>query len=174
MADSKKGTTADPQALVGIAETGESAFVGNFQHSLDEKGRVSLPSVFRQVLNNSEENTVVLTNFVCDGARCLDGFPLTSWREFEARLAQRSRFDPQLRKLENYYVARAARCGIDGSGRINIPNYLRNYAGLEREVTFTASMHGFRIWDSRVWDLVFQEAEAALLEDPSLFIDVDR
>ncbi len=174
MAADKSKRSESPQSILGIEETGESAFLGNFQHSLDEKGRVSLPAFFRQVLGDSRGNSVVLTNFVCDGARCLDGFPLPAWREFESRLAQRSRFDPQLRKLENYYVARAAHCQLDGSGRINIPNHLRSYAGLEREVTFTASMHGFRIWDTRAWDLVFQEAETALLEDPSLFIDVDR
>lgn len=150
------------------------SFMGNFQHALDEKGRVSLPAAFRDKLQQEESNSVVLTNFVCDGARCLDGFSERSWREFEARLASRSRFDPQARKLENYYVSRAALCPVDGSGRINIPAYLRSYAGLERDVSFTASMHGFRIWDARVWDLVFREAESALLEDPSLFVDVDR
>ena len=152
----------------------EISFLGTFEHSLDEKGRVSLPAAFRQSLAEKKEANIVLTNFVCDGARCLDGFSSSAWREFESRLAARSRFDPQLRKLENFYVARAALCPVDTSGRINIPNHLRNYAGLEREVTFTASMHGFRIWDSRVWDLVFREAESALLEDPALFVDVDR
>lgn len=163
-----------PERVLGLEEVTEGAFLGNFEHSLDEKGRISLPSAFRQVLTEAEETTIVLTNFVCDGARCLDGFPLAAWREFEGRLAARSRFDPQLRTLENYYVARAAMCQIDGSGRINIPAHLRVYAGLKRDVTFTASMHGFRVWDTRVWELVFQEAESALLEDPSLFVDVDR
>lgn len=151
-----------------------SSFMGSFEHALDEKGRVSLPAAFRDSLAEQRSSSIVLTNFVCDGARCLDGFSESSWREFEARLRSRSRFDPQARKLENYYVARAALCPIDGSGRINIPPHLRSYASLEREVSFTASMHGFRIWDTRIWELVFREAESALLEDPSLFVDVDR
>ena len=153
---------------------GALSFMGSFQHALDEKGRVSLPKAFRELLAAESGKTVVLTNFICDGARCLDGFSEASWRQFEARMRSRSRFDPQARKLENYYVARAALCPIDASGRVNIPPQLRAYAGLEREVTFTASMHGFRVWDTRVWDLVFSEAETALLEDPSLFVDVDR
>jgi DNA-binding transcriptional regulator/RsmH inhibitor MraZ len=54
-----------------------------------------------------------------------------------------------------------------------VPSYLRAYAGLEREVVFTASIHGFRIWDKRVWDAIFQASEQALLENPDLFSDVD-
>lgn len=151
-----------------------SSFRGVFYHALDEKGRVSFPAEFRRVLTEGGESSVVLTNFVSDGARCLEGYSLQSWKRFEQKLAQRSRFDPQVRKLENYYLARAAICPLDTSGRVNIPPHLRAYAGMEKELAFTSSTHGFRIWDRRVWELVFQEAETALLENPALFIDVDK
>jgi MraZ protein len=155
-----------------IAE--EVAFRGVFQHSLDEKGRVSFPAEFRQALQASGDESVVLTNFLSDGARCLEGYSLTSWKRFEQKLRQRSRFDPQVRKLENFYLSRSQVVLLDANGRVNIPPHLRTYAGLERDVVFSSSVHGFRIWDKRVWDLVFQEAEAALLENPALFLDVDR
>jgi DNA-binding transcriptional regulator/RsmH inhibitor MraZ len=54
-----------------------------------------------------------------------------------------------------------------------IPGHLRTYAGLERDVTFTSSLHGFRLWDKRVWDVIFNAAEAALMADPSIFAAVD-
>ncbi|MBP9838573.1 MAG: division/cell wall cluster transcriptional repressor MraZ [Proteobacteria bacterium] len=149
------------------------AFRGVFYHAVDEKGRVSLPVEFRKIIIKLKQESLVLTNFVSDGARCLEGFSLDSWKKFEAKLASRSRFDPQVRKVENFYLARSCVCQIDSSGRVNIPAYLRTYAGLEKDVAFTSSTHGFRIWDKRVWELVFQEAETALLENPSLFIDVD-
>ena len=149
-------------------------FRGVYFHSLDDKGRVNLPADFRRQLDGETDQSLVITNFISDGARCLEGYTAKSWKEFEEKLAKRSRFDPQVRKLENYYLARAATCPIDGSGRINIPAYLRVYAGIDREITFTSSVHGFRIWDKRVWELVFNEAEAALLENPALFIDVDK
>ncbi len=150
-----------------------ASFYGNFVHLLDDTGRVSLPVSFRQAMGKTRETSVVLTNFITDGARCIDGFSMNSWKRFEAKLSARSRFDPQLRKLENYYLARAAQCVLDGSGRITIPNHLRVYAGFEREVVFTASIQGFRIWDKRVWEMLFQEAESALLDNPSLFLGVD-
>lgn len=151
-----------------------TSFRGNFDYSLDEKGRVSVPSQFRSVLSKRNTKLLVITNFICDGARCLEAFTEEDWRKFEQNLSKKSRFDPQLKKLENFYLSRAAECSLDSSGRINIPQNLRTYAGLEKDIVFTASLHGFRIWDQRVWNLIFQEAEAALLENPALFIDVDR
>jgi len=155
------------------AEGERQSFFGSFAHALDDKGRVSLPASFRQVIEETGQGTVVLTNYVTDGARCLDGFSQSGWLEFEAKLRRRSRFDPKVRKLENFYLARAAVCPVDQNGRINIPPYLRQYAGFEREIVFTATLSGFRVWDSRVWDLIFREAEQALMDDPTLFEDVD-
>jgi MraZ protein len=148
-------------------------FRGNFTHTLDQKGRVSLPSDFRKVLVQREESSVVLTNYISEGSRCLEGFGEKAWSQFEDKLREKSRFSPKLQKLENFYLSRAAECPIDSNGRIMIPNHLRTYAGIEREVTFTASIHGFRIWDSRVWTVIFEAAEQALLEDPEIFADVD-
>jgi MraZ protein len=149
------------------------AFRGNFTHSLDDKGRVSLPAEFRKVLERSEDSSVVLTNYISDGARCLEGFGLKAWMEFERKLREKSRFSPKLQKLENFYLSRAAECPVDGSGRILLPPHLRAYAGIERELTFTSSIHGFRIWDRRIWDMIFAATEQALMDNPELFADVD-
>lgn len=149
------------------------AFRGNFIHTVDGKGRVSLPAEFRKILTRYEDHSVVLTNYISDGSRCLEGFSLSNWIEFERTLRAKSRFSPKLQKLENFYLSRSAECAVDGSGRILLPSHLRQYGGLEKEVTFTASIHGFRIWDTRVWDQIFRDTEAALLEDPELFADID-
>ena len=160
----------DSQPLV---VSNNPSFRGNFDHSLDQKGRVSLPSEFRKVLTQRNEQSVVLTNYISDGARCLEGFGVTTWEEFEKNLRAKSRFSAKLQKLENFYLSRAAECPIDSTGRIIIPAHLRTYAGIERDVTFTSSIHGFRIWDTRVWGMIFSEAESALLNNPDLFADVD-
>ena len=165
------------EAGFGGGESGESlsplSFRGNFTHAIDGKGRISLPAEFRRVLSSHGEKSVVLTNYISDEARCLEGFSLTAWREFEAKLRQKSRFNAKLQKLENFYLSRAAECLIDTAGRILLPTHLRSYAGLEKEVTFTSSIYGFRLWDKRVWDHIFASAEQALLKNPNLFSDVD-
>jgi MraZ protein len=149
------------------------SFRGNCVHSLDEKGRVSLPSEFRRVLGDGERRGVVLTNYISEGSRCIEGFSLAVWEDFEARLREKSRFSSKLQRLENFYLSRASECAIDNNGRILVPTYLRGYAGLDKEVVFTASIHGFRMWDKRVWDAIFAASEQALLENPDLFADID-
>lgn len=149
------------------------SFRGNFTHALDEKGRVSLPADFRRLLQERSEKSIVLTNYISDGARCLEGFAESSWREFEAKLREKSRFSAKLQKLENFYLSRAAECLIDSSGRILMPQHLRAYAGIEKELTFTSSIHGFRVWDKRVWEMIFAAAEDALIKNPDVFSDVD-
>ncbi len=149
------------------------AFRGNFEHTVDTKGRVSLPVDFRNILDSFGDKSVVLTNYISDGARCLEGFPLSKWIEFEKKLRAKSRFSSQLQKLENFYLSRAAECPVDATGRILLPQHLRNYAGVDKDVTFTSSIHGFRVWDSRVWEVIFNAAETALIENPDLYADVD-
>ncbi|NMC63294.1 MAG: division/cell wall cluster transcriptional repressor MraZ [SAR324 cluster bacterium] len=157
----------------GAALEPAPCFHGNFTHSLDDKGRVSLPVDFRKTLYDNEEHSVVITNYISEGARCLEGFGIKAWTAFENKLREKSRFSPKLQRLENFYLSRASECPIDQQGRILIPQYLRTYAGIEREMTFTASIHGFRVWDKRVWDLTFAAAEASLMEDPEIFSDID-
>jgi MraZ protein len=149
------------------------SFHGNFTHAIDDKGRISLPVEFRRVLQEQKGTSVVLTNYISDGSRCLEGFGPQAWAEFERKLRAKSRFSSKLQSLENYYLSRAALCPIDGSGRILIPGYLRGYANLEREVTFTSSIYGFRLWDKRVWENIFAAAEQALLSNPDIFSDVE-
>ena len=177
--NSPKGSTPDAEVPSQSTHPSDQAvqtalaFRGNFTHALDEKFRVSLPGEYRRLLRERGETSVVITNYVSDGARCLEGFAEGSWREFEAKLRAKSRFSAKLQKLENFYLSRASSCPIDANGRILIPQYLRMYAGIERELTFTASIHGFRIWDKRVWDTIFNAAEDALLKNPDVFEDVD-
>lgn len=155
------------------AKTEGESFLGNYTHALDDKGRVSLPSEFRDILQKTQSESVVLTNYISDGARCLEGFSLGAWQDFEIKLREKSRFSSKLQKLENFYLSRATRCPLDSSGRILIPSHLRTYASMEREVTFTSSIHGFRVWDKRIWEMIFSAAESALLQNPDIFSDID-
>ena len=167
------GAVKSDLADVIAGEAVHAGFYGNYEHSIDSKGRVSLPSNFRALLNKADQETIVLTNFITGGARCLDGFSLSSWRVFESKIRQKSRFDSSLRQFETFYIARASACVLDSNGRINVPQYLREYAGIEKDLVFTASLHGFRVWRKEVWNLVFSQSEAELLDNPDLFKGLD-
>ncbi|MBL7661711.1 division/cell wall cluster transcriptional repressor MraZ [bacterium] len=149
------------------------SFRGTFTHALDDKGRISLPAAFRDTLDSRRQASLVVTNFISQGARCLEAYPVDVWEELEAKLLRKSRFDPKLKQLENFYFSRACECSVDGNGRIKIPTHLIQYAGITKQVVFASVLDGFRIWDERVFELVFREAEQALLENPELFANID-
>ena len=70
-------------------ETPTPAYRGSFTHTVDEKGRVSLPAEFRRVLEEQGEERVVITNYISEGARCLEGFGITAWERFELKLREK-------------------------------------------------------------------------------------
>lgn len=151
--------------------TNTIVFRGTYINTIDSKGRVNIPSSYRQVL--AEQNSIVITNYITEGARCLEAYTIKEWEAFENKLRSKSRFDPKIRALEHYYFSRAAVCNLDSNGRVNIPQNLRVYASLEKEVLFCASFNGFRVWDKRIAEMVFENAETQLLDDPELFRNVD-
>ncbi len=156
-----------------MVDCGKMIFRGHFYLTLDDKGRISLPSQFRRVLEETGQKRVIFTNYISDGFRCIEGFLISEWEKFEGKLRSKSRFNPKIQKLENFYLSRAAECEIDAYGRILIPSYLRSYAGLSKEVAMTSSLWGFRIWDKRIWDLVIEQTEQQLSSDPKIFEEAD-
>jgi len=137
---------------------------------MDSKGRLAVPAPFRASLG---PESLVVSNYICEGYRCLEAFPFKVWEAFEDKLRKRSRFEPKLKTLEQYYLSRAHECPLDSTGRINLPSNLIEYAGLKKEVSLNSTLFGFRIWEARLAKLVFEEAEKRLLENPELFVDLD-
>ena len=141
-------------------------FRGTFEHTIDEKGRVSVPARFREILQSTNDDRLVITNFMFNAVRCLDVYPHAAWLELEQRLLAKPRFDPNVLRFQNYYFASAQDCVLDKQGRILLPPTLRDYAGLNKEVMITSSLEKFRIFDRILWKQVFEEAERALMERP--------
>jgi len=147
-------------------------FRGTFEHTIDEKGRVSVPARFREVLLASNDDRLVITNFLIGSLRCLDVYALATWQELEERLRAKPQFDQRVMRFQNYYFAAAHDCVIDKQGRILLPPILREYAGLNRDVVFASALEKFRIWDLAQWKQVFGDAERALMERPEDLTDL--
>lgn len=133
-------------------------FRGTFEHTVDDKGRVSVPARFRSYLEEMNDNRVVVTNFQIDGFPCLDVYPYAAWSQLEDQLRSKPQFDPRVLKFITYYVASAHDCELDKQGRILLPATLREYAGLKREVVFASAIDKFRIWDRDNWRKVHAAA----------------
>jgi len=125
------------------------SFTGVYQHSIDAKGRTSLPSRFREVLAAQGAEKLFVTTDVSD--LCLQAFAPAQWEEFIKRVASKSQFDPRIRMVMRTFVAPAQECPVDKLGRILIPPALRDYAGVEGEITWAGSVERIEIWSPGRW-----------------------
>ncbi|MFB3108589.1 MAG: cell division/cell wall cluster transcriptional repressor MraZ, partial [Candidatus Binatia bacterium] len=82
-------------------------FRGRYEHTIDTKGRLSIPSRFREVLLGKGDERLVITNFVIDSMRCLDVYPLDEWLHFEEEIKKKPKFDRRMMMFQNYYLAGA-------------------------------------------------------------------
>ena len=123
---------------------------GRFTHSMDDKGRVSIPAVMRTELQEQDERPPILTNLVDCPAVGL--FSHDRWLEIEQRLANMSQMQPEISSLQRMLVSGAVEAPIDGQGRILIPPHLREHAGLERELTIAGVGRRIEIWDKTRFD----------------------
>src|ERR1700691_5199516 len=111
-------------------------FRGRYEHTIDAKGRTSLPARYRDALAASGERRIVLTSALDP---CLAAYAMHEWSLFEERLAKLPQFDRAVQKLKRIYVSGAVECEVDDSGRILVPPTLREYARLEKEVLLAGS-----------------------------------
>lgn len=148
-------------------------FRGHFEHSVDDKGRVAIPARFREALAGLQEERLVVTKFRVGERRCLDIYPLATWRTLEEKVLAKNRFDPRIIRFKNFYVSGAHECSLDGQGRILVPVLLRDYAGIQREVMFTGDIDMFRMWDKEGWQRTFGEDELAVFGSPEFLTDLD-
>ena len=147
-------------------------FRGSFEHSLDSKGRLSIPAKFRDALLGTGDGRVIITNFAIDSHRCLDVYPIDAWLKLEEEIRKKPKFDPRMVRFQNYYLGSAYECGLDMHGRILIPPPLRKYADLKRDVILVSALEKFRVWDREVWKKIFVDAEDKLMQDPDFLGDL--
>lgn len=140
-------------------------FRGNYDHTIDRKGRLSIPARFRDVLTSKNSNHLMVTNFVVGGERCLEVYPIDEWSRLEESVNAKPQFDDRVLKFQSYYLARAVPCELDAHGRILIPPALREYAELKRDVVVVSALVKFRLWDREKWQKIFDEAENTLVQD---------
>ena len=147
-------------------------FRGSFEHTLDNKGRLSIPAKFRDILLGKSDERIVITNFVVDETHCLDVYPLDEWLRFEEEIRKKPKFDRRMVMFQNYYFGGACECMVDKQGRILIPPQLRKYADLKRDVILVSALEKFRVWDAQAWKRIFANAEDKLMQDPDFLGDL--
>jgi MraZ protein len=143
-------------------------FRGRFEHSIDGKGRLSIPAKFREVLQqrfDGDRNLIVVPN-----ERCLEVHPMARWDQVEEQVRTGSMFDEGLRELSRLYLSRAREVEIDSAGRVLLPPDSRQHGGLDRDVILVGGgLALFEVWDRRRFE-DYERAEQHKL--PDLFVQM--
>lgn len=130
-------------------------FRGRFEHLIDGKGRLSIPSRFRETLNERYDSSLVVTTY----DSCLIAYPLAEWQKLEEKVAALPEFKKDTKAFLRFFYSSATDCPIDKLGRMLVPQSLRDYAKLEKDVILVGAFKHIEIWSKPLWEKA--EAQAS-------------
>lgn len=141
-------------------------FMGEFEHNIDDKGRIIVPAKFREGLGSKFVVTRGLD-------RCLFAYPLDEWKLLEEKLKKLPLTKRDARAFTRFFFSGAIECELDRQGRINIPQNLRKYAELVKECTVIGVSNRIEFWSRDVWEDYFTESEESFAEIAENLMDFD-
>jgi MraZ protein len=125
-------------------------FFGNFQHTIDAKGRTSLPVKFRDALSTGGESRIVLTQYPY--WRALQALPHTVWKELEAKVMATSPLDALAQRNVLRFYSSAHEVDLDVHGRVLVPPALRAFAGLQKDVVWVGMGRTIQLFDRALYE----------------------
>lgn len=124
-------------------------FRGATMVNLDSKGRLAVPTRYRESLNEESQGQMVCT--IDLHQPCLLLYPLPEWEIIEQKLSRLSSMNPAERRVQRLLLGHASECQMDGAGRLLIAGTLRQHAGLNKEVMLVGQFNKFELWDEQTW-----------------------
>ncbi len=128
-------------------------FLGEYESTLDQKGRFLFPAGFKKQLPETGGNTFVVSRGF---EKCLALYTKQSWEPIFDRLSSLNNFDPKVREFLRYFLNGATEVELDSAGRINLPNNLIAHAGLTKEIVLVSAIDKIEIWDSNNYKQLFE------------------
>ena len=145
-------------------------FRGVNKLNLDAKGRMAIPTRFRERLQSCCASELVIT---VDTDRCLLIYPLPEWQEIERKLVKLPSFNKAARRLQRMLLGNATEVEMDAQGRVLVPPPLREYAGLDRQAVLIGQGNKFELWDESCWSEQLGEWQETDLEQLELPADLE-
>lgn len=130
-------------------------FRGRYEHTIDEKGRISIPSKFREILNKKYDDRLVITNY----DHCLIAFPFNEWSVLEEKTKALPLLKKEAKTFLRFFYSSGIDCTIDKQGRLLIPQTLRDYASLQKDVVLVGEGSKIEIWDKGRWEEEFRKSQ---------------
>lgn len=120
-----------------------TGFLGEFEATLDPKGRFLLPAGLKKQLPDSENTRFVINRGF---EKCLSLYTMESWEPLFAKISKLNDFDPKVREFRRYFLNGATIVEPDSAGRILLPPNLKEYAGLEKDIVLASAVDKIEIW----------------------------
>lgn len=150
-----------------VSETG---LRGLASLNLDDKGRMTLPSRYRDLMLELADGALVLTIDTEDP--CLLLYPLSAWERIQAKLQALPSYNPAARRIQRLLIGHATDVQMDKQGRVLLPGLLREYAGLDKQVALIGQGQRFELWDENCWRRMRESYLAAPKELAELPIEL--
>jgi MraZ protein len=131
-----------------------TGFIGEFEATLDVKGRFLLPVGFKRQLPEGEVIKFVINRGF---EKCLSLYPIQSWRPLYNQISTLNDFDPKVREFRRYFLNGATEVEPDTASRILIPQNLKEYAGLTKDIVLAAAVDKIEIWDKEKYQKFFEQ-----------------
>lgn len=130
-------------------------FRGTSFHTIDSKGRIIIPSRFREIIRNSEKDGVFVSRM--DGT--LYAYTFEEWRKIENKILSLAEKSESMRRFRRVFIGGAFECLCDKNDRILIPPTLRQYSGLEKDMVLVGALDHFEIWSLDNWNKELEQLE---------------
>ena len=128
-------------------------FLGEFEATLDTKGRFLLPVGFKKQLPEEDNARFVINRGF---EKCLSLYPMNSWEPIFDEISKLNDFDPKVREFRRYFLNGATVMELDSAGRILIPKNLQEHAGLEKDIVLVSAVNKIEIWDKSKYQQFFE------------------
>ncbi len=129
-----------------------TGFLGEFEATLDPKGRFLLPAGIKKQLPEGENTQFVINRGF---EKCLTIYPMVSWKPLFEKISQLNDFDPKVREFRRYFLNGAIALELDSAGRILIPRNLMQHGSLEKDIVLVSAVNKIEVWDKNKYQEFF-------------------
>ena len=123
-------------------------FRGSSFHTIDAKGRIIIPARFRELIRADGKDVAMISRM----DNCLVAYPYNEWQELETKILSMAETSDTMRRFRRVFIGGAFECTCDKQDRVLIPQSLRKYAALDKEIVLVGVLDHFEIWSKGNWE----------------------
>jgi MraZ protein len=127
-------------------------FLGEYEATLDAKGRFLLPAGLKKQMPEEDGNAFVINRGF---EKCLTMYPLSSWEPIFSNISKLNDFDPKVREFRRWFLNGAIQMDLDGAGRLLVPKNLVEHARLDKDIVLVSAVNKIEIWDKKTYQQFF-------------------